>query len=91
MVVGSMRTNNEDVIGMRFASLQLGHNRVVQFRTEKQKWKRVHKMFNMENPNVGKTTAAHRLQKITMREEYRDREAQSNNLLHPFFATRRLQ
>ena len=30
---------------------------------------------NVENPNVGKTTAAHRLEKITMREEYNDGES----------------
>ena len=38
---------------------------------------------NVENPIVGKTTAAHRLQKITMREELRDMEAQRQRPLFP--------
>ena len=42
---------------------------------DEQKEERI-QSINVENPTiVGKTTIAHRLQKITMREEYSDKKA----------------
>ena len=56
---------------------------------QKKKWtKRITQYVNVENPNVGKTTAAHRLQKITMRERLQRWKHRGNDLLHPFLATR---
>ena len=65
--------------GIRFALLysaiteQSDYTQEVEMKEEKKEG--THNV-NVENPNVGKTTAAHRLQKNTMRKEYRDREAQ---------------
>ena len=79
--------NKDDRNVIRFVIL--GHNRAVGSSTENRNEREGTQNVNVENPNVGKTTAAHRLQNITMSENTEMGKQRGNDLLSPFFATRR--